>query len=188
MSRPFSPAGVRLLPFLVSAKEMEKTHRRGRQVLSPSRCIQARGWGSNLWTEETVTVVVSFHLPFYKAQPHFPWQEAPGWSPETIPRVRVSGHLSSTVLPLPWSQEPFSLSTSLGLPRPQLATLPLPAPGNNFRGYAPKPASGLRLKSFRVGLWGAAVRAGPCHFVRRPQRSGAGSWELAVLAAAEPDA
>lgn len=108
-------------------------------------------------------------------------------SSEAAPRVRVSEHLFSTVFPFPRPHEPFSLSTSSGIPRPQLAIPPLPAPGNNFRGYAPKPASGLRLKSFRVGF-GSAVRAGPCHFVPPPQLSGAGSCELTVLAAAEPDA
>lgn len=68
MSLPFSLPGVWLLPFLVSTKEMEKTHPSGREAnLLTSRYIQVRGWGTNRWIEQPVTVF-SFLLPFYEAQ------------------------------------------------------------------------------------------------------------------------
>lgn len=87
------------------------------------------------------------------------------------------------------SRNPSASPPASGSQRPQLAIPPLPAPGNNFRGYAPKAASGLRLKKL-PGRPAGSRRS--CRSV--PLRAAAAAvWERATvssrgLAAAEPDA
>lgn len=91
-------------------------------------------------------------------------------SPSAVTRSRPPrefgsrGTRSPALIPSPRPQSPCSGGTNLGLPRPQLAIPPLPAPGNNFRGYAPPPPACLRLAAEKLPGRSAGCRR-PCRFV-----------------------